>query len=157
MSKADLLDLTVAELAKHLRAKEVSPVELTDAYLQHIEQLDPKLKAYITVTADLAREQARTAEKELTAGRWRSPFHGVPIALKDLCHTKEIRTTGGSRILRDFLPDDDSTVWTRLREAGAILLGKLNMHEFAYGITSNNPHWGTCRNPYDQERIPGGS
>ena len=109
------------------------------------------------MTADLARDLARKAETEIAAGRWRGPFHGVPIGLKDLCYTKGILTTGGSKILGKFVPDHDSTVWARLSEAGAVLLGKLNLHEFAYGATSNNPHWGTCRNPYDLERIPGGS
>jgi aspartyl-tRNA(Asn)/glutamyl-tRNA(Gln) amidotransferase subunit A len=153
----DIVTLDVAALSAKLRRKEISPVEVTDAYLHRIDTLNDRLKAYITVTADLAREQARAAEQEIGSGEWRGPLHGVPIALKDLCYTKGIRTTGGSRILGDFVPDYDSTVWTRLKDAGAVLLGKLNLHEFAYGITSGNPHWGVCRNPYDTGRIPGGS
>ena len=153
----ELLALDVSKLAPRLRSREISPVELTAAYLDRIAQLDPRLRAYITITADLARGQALAAETEIAAGRWRGPFHGVPVALKDLCYTKGVRTTGGSKILADFVPDHDSTVWDRLRAAGAILLGKLNLHEFAYGISSNNPHWGTCRNPYGLDRIPGGS
>jgi aspartyl-tRNA(Asn)/glutamyl-tRNA(Gln) amidotransferase subunit A len=158
MSKFDeLLKFDVAALGNRLRAKEISPLELTDAYLDRIEKLDGKLLAYITVTADAARAAARKAEAEITAGDWRGPFHGVPVALKDLCYTKGIRTTGGSKILADFVPDFDCTLWARLSAAGAILLGKLNLHEFASGATNTNPHWGTCRNPYNLERVPGGS
>ncbi|HYB91301.1 MAG TPA: amidase [Candidatus Binataceae bacterium] len=153
----ELLSLDVARLAEKLRAREISPVELTEAYLDRIARTDEKIRAYITVTGDLARKSARKAEREIVAGKWRGPFHGVPIALKDLCYTKGIRTTGGSKILADFKPDHDSTVWSRLSRAGAILLGKLNLHEFAYGISSSNPHWGIVRNPYALDRIPGGS
>lgn len=153
----ELISFDVATLADKLRAKEISPVELTNAYLDRIEKLDGKLRAYITVTADIARAAAKSAESEIAAGRWRGPFHGVPIALKDLCCTAGIRTTGGSKILADYVPDYDCTVWRRLESAGAILLGKLNLHEFAAGATNTNPHWGICRNPYNLERIPGGS
>ncbi|HEY2662758.1 MAG TPA: amidase [Candidatus Binataceae bacterium] len=153
----DLINQEVAILSGQLRTKQLSPVELTEAYLKRIGELDSNLHAYITVTGDLAREQARVAESEIVRGAYRSPFHGIPIALKDLCYTKGVRTTGGSKILADFVPVHDSTVWARLREAGAILLGKLNLHEFAYGVTSSNPHWGAVRNPYDTTRIPGGS
>ena len=156
-SPSPLLDYDVAALSQKLRSKEISPVELTEAYLDRIDAVDERINSYITVTAQVAREMARKAEAEIAAGRWRGPFHGVPIGLKDLCYTKGILTTGGSKILADFVPNHDSTVWTRLREAGAVLLGKLNLHEFAYGATTNNPHWGACRNPYDLERIPGGS
>jgi aspartyl-tRNA(Asn)/glutamyl-tRNA(Gln) amidotransferase subunit A len=154
---SQLLDFDVAALSQKLRAKEISPIELTQTYLDRIDAVDERIVSYITVTADVAREMARKAEAEITAGRWRGPFHGVPIGLKDLCYTKGILTTGGSKILGEFVPDHDSTVWTRLSEAGAVLLGKLNLHEFAYGATTNNPHWGTCHNPYDLNRIPGGS
>jgi aspartyl-tRNA(Asn)/glutamyl-tRNA(Gln) amidotransferase subunit A len=153
----DMLALDVAALSARLRAKEMSPVEVTEAYLGRIDALDSKLRAYITVTADVARSAAKAAEGEIQAGRWRGPMHGVPVALKDLVYTRGIRTTGGSKILADFVPTHDATVWSRLANAGAVLLGKLNLHEFAYGITSTNPHWGTVRNPYDPERIPGGS
>jgi aspartyl-tRNA(Asn)/glutamyl-tRNA(Gln) amidotransferase subunit A len=152
-----LLDLDVAALSQKLRSREISPVELTQAYLDRIEAVDERVVSYITVTADLARETARKAEAEIAGGHWRGPFHGVPIGLKDLCYTKGILTTGGSKILGEFVPNHDSTVWTRLSEAGAVLLGKLNLHEFAYGATTNNPHWGACHNPYDLNRIPGGS
>ncbi len=152
-----LLDFDVAALSQKLRSREISPVELTHAYLDRIEAVDERVVSYITVTADLAREMARKAEAEIAGGHWRGPFHGVPIGLKDLCYTKGILTTGGSKILGEFVPNHDSTVWTRLSEAGAVLLGKLNLHEFAYGATTNNPHWGACHNPYDLNRIPGGS
>jgi aspartyl-tRNA(Asn)/glutamyl-tRNA(Gln) amidotransferase subunit A len=153
----ELISFDVATLADKFKAREVSPVEVTDAYLARIERIDPKIHTYITVTADLARKSAKKAEQEIAAGRWKGPFHGVPIGLKDLVYTKGIRSTAGSKILGDFKPAFDATVWARLKRAGAVLLGKLNMHEFAYGITSNNPHWGTVRNPYGLDRIPGGS
>jgi aspartyl-tRNA(Asn)/glutamyl-tRNA(Gln) amidotransferase subunit A len=156
-SYEELLSFDVASLSAKLHTKEISPVELTEAYLDRIQRTDGKVRAYVTVTDDLARKAARKAEHEIVAGKWRGPFHGVPIALKDLCYTKGILTTGGSKILGDFKPFYDSTVWTRLARAGAILLGKLNLHEFAYGITSSNPHCGIVRNPYALDRIPGGS
>src|SRR6202035_3412648 len=150
MARSDeLLTFDVAELSGKLRAKEISPVELTAAYLDRIEKTEARIHAYITVTADLARAAAKKAESEITAGKWRGPFHGVPVALKDLCYTTGIRTTGGSKILAEFVSDFDCTLWTRLAEAGAVLLGKLNLHEFAAGATSTNPHWGACHNPYN--------
>jgi aspartyl-tRNA(Asn)/glutamyl-tRNA(Gln) amidotransferase subunit A len=154
---AELLSFDVAGLAEKFRTRQLSPVEVTEAYLERIELLDEKLLAYITVTADRARAAARLAESEIVSGEWRGPFHGVPVALKDLCYTHGILTTGGSKILADFVPDFDSTLWLRLKDAGAVLLGKLNLHEFASGATTTNPHWGTCRNPYNLDRIPGGS
>ncbi len=156
-SHEELLSFDVATLGAMLREREISPVELTEAYLERIARTDQTLRAYITVTDTVARKAARKAETEIMKGKWRGPFHGVPIALKDLCYTRGIRTTGGSKILADFEPAHDSTVWTRLARAGAVLLGKLNLHEFAYGITSSNPHWGFVRNPYGTDRIPGGS
>ena len=135
---AEILDLDVAALAEKIRAKTLSPVEITEAYLERIDAHQERLLAYITVTADDAREAARKAESEIMGGNWRGPFHGVPIALKDLCNTRSVLTTGGSKILSDFVPNFDCTVWARLREAGAILLGKLNLHEFASGATSTN-------------------
>ena len=109
------------------------------------------------MTGDLARASAREAEREIIAGRYRGALHGIPIAVKDLFATVGIRTTAGSRILRDWVPDRDATVVRRLRESGAVLLGKLGMHEFAYGISSVNPHFGDVHNPWDPTRIPGGS
>ena len=131
--------------------------------LARIEHLNPKLNAYITVTAELALAHAKKAESELFAPRGRKgnrdrgPLHGIPISLKDNIYTKGIRTTAGSKILKDFIPQRDAKVVIQLKEAGAVILGKTNMHEFAYGVTSNNPHYGPVRNPWDLERISGGS
>src|SRR5216684_7392062 len=157
MAKQDeLLNLDIVALSEHFRARELSPVEVTEAYLKRIEETEQRLHAYVTVTADVARNSARDAEKEIIAGRWRGPFHGVPVALKDLCNTRGILTTSGSKVLKDNVPDHDSTLWARLAAQGAVLLGKLNMHEFACGGTAATA-WGTTLNPYDPERIPGGS
>jgi aspartyl-tRNA(Asn)/glutamyl-tRNA(Gln) amidotransferase subunit A len=153
----EVIALDVAALSDQIRSRVLSPVEITDTYLDRIENTDTRLRAYITVTADHARAAAKAAEQEIMGGKWRGPFHGVPIALKDLCYTRGIRTTGGSKILAEFVPDFDCTIWARLAQAGAVLLGKLNLHEFASGATSANPHWGICRNPYNLECIPGGS
>ena len=157
MASNEILDLDVAGLADHLRAKKLSPLEVTKTYLDRIARIDEKIRAYITVTGDDALAAAKRAESEIASGNWRGVFHGVPIGLKDLLYTKGVRTTGGSKILADFRPDFDATSWARLKAQGAVMLGKLNLHEFAYGVTSSNPHWGVCRNPYDLERIPGGS
>jgi aspartyl-tRNA(Asn)/glutamyl-tRNA(Gln) amidotransferase subunit A len=153
----DAARLTLEAAAEALRTRQVSPLALTDACLERIEALEPRLNAFITVTGDLAREQARAAEREIEAGRYKGPLHGIPVAVKDLFATKGIRTTAGSRILADWIPADDATVVRRLREAGAVLLGKLGLHEFAYGISSVNPHFGDVRNPWDTTKIPGGS
>jgi len=153
----------IEEVARLYRKRKLSPVELTKLMLTRIEQLNPKLNAYITVTAEVALAQAKKAEAELFAPRGRKghrdrgPLHGIPISLKDNIYTKGIRTTAGSKILKDFIPQYDAEVWAKLREAGAILLGKTNLHEFAYGVTTNNPHYGPTRNPWDLTRIPGGS
>jgi aspartyl-tRNA(Asn)/glutamyl-tRNA(Gln) amidotransferase subunit A len=157
MSSQELLNLDVATLGEEIRARRISPVELTEAYLARIEAIEKRVAAYITVTADRARADAMRADSEIAAGHWRGPFHGVPVALKDLCYTSGIRTTGGAKILADFVPAYDATVWARLAEAGAVLLGKLNLHEFANGASSSNPHFGFVRNPYNLEHIPGGS
>ena len=153
----DLANLSIEQAARALRDRELSPLELTDAYLDRIERLNPRINAYITVTAERAREDARRATEELAAGRARGPLHGIPIAHKDLYETAGIRTTGGSKIHADHIPDADCTVARKLRDAGTILLGKLNTHEYAYGVTTNNPHYGPTRNPWDLARIPAGS
>ena len=132
-------------------------MELTDFFLERISRFNPPLNAFITVTADFARKQARQAEREIAAGRYRGPLHGIPISLKDLFYTAGIRTTAGSRILRKFFPKENAFVVDRLFKAGAILLGKTNLHEFAYGVTSINPHFGAVHNPWDLDRIAGGS
>lgn len=148
---------TVEALSTLLARKKVSPVELTQLFLSRIERLNPNLNAFITVTPEVALSEARTAEKELLRGKRRGVLHGIPVALKDNIWSKGVRTTMGSLILRDFLPSDDATVVRKLRQAGAIVLGKTNLHEFAYGVTSENPHYGPVRNPWNTDRIAGGS
>jgi len=150
-------NLTIAKMAPLIRKKKISPVELTETFLERIQQLQPKLNAFITVTADLARKKARQAERDLLKGKYRGPLHGIPISLKDLFYTAGVRTTGGSKILRSFVPRENAAVVDRLHAAGAILLGKTNLHEFAYGVTNNNPHYGPVHNPWDLKRVPGGS
>jgi len=163
MSDTDLAFASIEEVGKLFRKRKLSPVELTKLMLARIDRLNPKLNAYITVTVEIALAQAKRAEAELFAPRGRKghrdrgPLHGIPISLKDNIYTRGIRTTAGSKILRDFIPDEDATVVGQLKNAGAILLGKTNMHEFAYGVTSNNPHYGPVHNPWDPARIPGGS
>lgn len=163
MTDADLAFASIEQIGKLFRKRKLSPVELTKLMLSRIEQLNPKLNAYLTVSADLALAQAKKAESELYAPRGRKghrdrgPLHGIPISLKDNIHTKGIRTTAGSKILKDFIPQHDAAVMAQLKEAGAVILGKTNMHEFAYGVTTNNPHYGPTRNPWDVSRIPGGS
>jgi aspartyl-tRNA(Asn)/glutamyl-tRNA(Gln) amidotransferase subunit A len=150
---------SVADLARLIATKEVSPVDVVRAHLDRIAALDARLRCFVTLTAQAALEAARVAEGELAAGRSRGPLHGVPFALKDLFDTAGVRTTGGSKILADRVPADDATVVRRLSAAGAISLGKLTMHEFAYGPEGLNVHYGTSRNPWDAgaERIAGGS
>lgn len=152
-----LTELTIAQAATLFRARQLSPVELTEAYLQRIERLNPAINAFITITAEPARAQARRATEELADGIDRGALHGMPIALKDLFATAGIRTTAGSKVLAGWVPETDSTAARKLHEAGAVLLGKLNTHEFAYGGTTDNPHYGPTRNPWDTARIPGGS
>jgi len=135
-------------------------VELTQHLLERIREWNPRLNAYITVCEDQALQVAKQAEAELCAKRKRrdrGPLHGIPISLKDNIYTKDVRTTGGSKILKDFVPLHDAPVVAALKQAGAVILGKTNMHEFAYGVTTENPHYGPARNPWDLQRIPGGS
>jgi aspartyl-tRNA(Asn)/glutamyl-tRNA(Gln) amidotransferase subunit A len=149
--------VTIIEAAEALRARQVSSVELTRAALEALERLNPKLNAYLTVTADTALDRARRADEELAGGLDLGPLHGMPISLKDLFYTRGVRTTNGSRLFENFVPDYDGTVVERLAAAGAVFLGKTGMHELAYGVTSNNPHFGPVRNPHNTDRIPGGS
>ncbi len=149
--------MTIREAAAALRGRSVSAVELTTAALSRIDRLNSTLRAFITVTADSAMQRAKQADVELAAGRERGPLHGIPVAVKDLFGTRGVRTTGGSKIFENFVPEENSAVVDKLEAAGAVLLGKLNQHELAYGITSANPHFGAVRNPWDKERSPGGS
>jgi len=157
MKDKELCFLTIGELSKLIEKKGVSPVEVTTSFLERIDQLDGQINAYITVLADEARKSSEEAERAILSGNYLGPLHGIPIAAKDLFWTKGIRTTAGSKILADFIPEEDSIVSRKLRVAGAIIIGKTNLHEFAIGGTSDNPHYGAIRNPWDMERVPGGS
>jgi aspartyl-tRNA(Asn)/glutamyl-tRNA(Gln) amidotransferase subunit A len=150
-------DLTIARLAPLIRRKKISPVEVTRFLLDRIFTLQPVINAYLTVTADLALAQARKEEREISRGNYKGALHGIPISLKDLFHTRGIRTTAGSRVLKDFVPKDNAAAVDRLLDSGCIILGKTNLHEFAYGITNVNPHFGAVRNPWNPGRISGGS
>lgn len=152
----DLVFQPFAELAPLIRRKKLSPVELTRACLDRIQAMEPKVNAFLTVTTDLALEQARQAEREIRAGRYRGPLHGIPYGLKDLIATKGIRTTNGSKVTQDWIPDFDATVVERLRRAGAILVGKVNMLEFAMGSGQRGLK-GPARNPWDLAYSPSGS
>ena len=156
---AELTFLSAGELARLIAGKQVSPVEVVTAHLERITALDGSLRSFITLTAEAAMAAAREAESAVTAGRPLGRLHGVPLGLKDLYDTAGVRTTGGSKILADRVPAADATVVRRLREAGMIMLGKLNMVEFAYGPEGRNAHYGHARNPWDAatHRMAGGS
>jgi aspartyl-tRNA(Asn)/glutamyl-tRNA(Gln) amidotransferase subunit A len=149
--------LSAAELGRLIRQKEVSPVEIVDAHLQRIEALEPKLNAFITITGDKARDAARTAEKELEQGIDRGPLHGIPLGLKDAYDTQGLRTTYGCQVFDSHVPEEDSTTARRLREAGTVLLGKLNLHTLEFGPTGQNEFYGDMHNPWDVARYSGGS
>ena len=154
-----LTALTLAEARDAIHAGELSPVDLTEACLARIESVNPSLNAFLEVTADTALAQARAATEAVDRGgaKLLSSLHGIPLALKDLYNMQGVRTTAGSKLFKDNLAAEDAYVTGRLRAAGAVLLGKLNMHEWAYGVTTVNPHFGPCRNPWDTARITGGS
>jgi aspartyl-tRNA(Asn)/glutamyl-tRNA(Gln) amidotransferase subunit A len=149
--------LTILEAAALIRSRMLSPVELTRACLDRITAWEPSINAFITVTADQALEAAFAHERMISEGYYLGPLHGVPIGIKDNIYTAGVRTTAGSKVLADNIPDSDATVVARLRNAGAVILGKLNMHEFATGATNDNPHYGPTRNPWDPNRSPAGS
>ena len=149
--------MTILELADALRAKRISSLELMRETLDRIARDNQRLNAFITVDVEAALARASAMDAELSHGIDRGPLHGIPFAHKDLVYTKGIRTTGGSKIFAGFVPDHDADIAVNLNNAGAVLVGKTNLHEFAYGITSTNPHFGAVRNPWDTERIPGGS
>jgi len=157
MAVDDLCYLTIAEAAAGLRRRDFSAMELTDACLDRIDAIDGKLHSFITLTADIARHQARQAKQELASGTDRGPLHGIPVALKDLYMTRGIRTTCHSAVLENWIPEYSATTVTKLREAGAIVLGKLGMHEFAFGGPSTDAPFPAVRNPWNTEHIPGGS
>jgi aspartyl-tRNA(Asn)/glutamyl-tRNA(Gln) amidotransferase subunit A len=154
---ADIAALSLSEAAELLKTRKLSPLDVTRACLHQIEHQNPKLNAFITVTADGALASAREAEKEIQRGRWRGPLHGVPIGLKDLIDTAGVRTTAASGLFRERVPSQDAYVVQRLKAAGAVLVGKLNLHELAYGGSSAISYFGAVRNPWDRARSPGGS
>lgn len=153
----DLLRKTVTELSGLIKDKKVSPVEVTQNLLDYVDQGNKDTNSYISVTADSAMKRAKEAEKEITSGDYKGVFHGVPIALKDNIYFENEVTTMASKIHKDFVSKDDATVTARLRDAGAVFTGKLNMHEYAWGIDNNNPHFGAVHNPWNPEKVPGGS
>jgi aspartyl-tRNA(Asn)/glutamyl-tRNA(Gln) amidotransferase subunit A len=149
--------VTILEAGRALRSRKISSLELTNRCLDHIAKLNPRLNAFITVTEQSARQRAEELDRELASGHDRGPLHGIPIAHKDLIATKGVRTTSGSKLFADHVPTVDAHVTEKLNAAGAVMLGKTGLHELAYGITSDNPHFGTIRNPRNPEHIPGGS
>ena len=157
MPDAELVTLTISELAPRIKAREISPVELTEAALAQVDRLQPTLNSFITMLHERARTQAKEQEAALMRGEYRGPLHGIPIGIKDNIATAGIRTTVGTKVLAGHVPAEDAFVVSRMQEAGAIILGKENMEEFAAGSTSNNPHYGAVHNPWDLDMIPGGS
>jgi aspartyl-tRNA(Asn)/glutamyl-tRNA(Gln) amidotransferase subunit A len=152
-----MIDISIAEASDLLRRKQISPVELTTSCLARIERLNPTINAFITVMRESALDQAREAEDEIVAGNWRGLLHGIPIGLKDLIDTAGVKTTCASALFADRVPTQDAEIVGRLRSAGAVLIGKQNMQEFAWGGTSTSSYFGPVRNPWDIERIACGS
>jgi aspartyl-tRNA(Asn)/glutamyl-tRNA(Gln) amidotransferase subunit A len=149
--------VTISEVGAALRGKKLSVRELTEETLRRVADANPHLNAFLTVTEAAARARATVLDDELARGIDRGPLHGVPIAHKDNILTRGVRTTSGSKIFADFVPQQDAAIVSQLNDAGTVMIGKTGLHEFAYGITSNNPHFGAIRNPWDRELIPGGS
>ncbi|MDQ3659309.1 MAG: amidase, partial [Actinomycetota bacterium] len=154
MGKSGLPE-SLAALARAIRERNISPVEAVETCLERIEA--DETNSFITVTSERAMEAAKVAEREMLAGEHRGPLHGVPVALKDLISTKDVRTTMASAFFEDHVPDESATVARKLEEAGAVLVGKTNTHEFAYGPTGDRSFFGPTRNPHDHARITGGS
>jgi aspartyl-tRNA(Asn)/glutamyl-tRNA(Gln) amidotransferase subunit A len=157
MDTLEICYMGAGDLSKLVQSKEISPVEIIEAHLTRIDATEPMLNSFITLLADQARKSARQAEKDIQAGRYKGPLHGIPVALKDLYNTGGVRTTSGSRIFDTFIPSEDCTVAAKFHQAGAILLGKLNMHQFAYGPTGENPDYGHMHNPWNPDMVTGGS
>src|SRR5947207_2358897 len=148
---------SIADAAAKVRQREISPVELPRECLEQIDRLKPTRNAFITITAESALVEAKKAEQEIHSGKWRGPLHGIPIGLKDLIDTAGIRTTAASAVFRDRIPAEDADVVKKLKTAGAVFIGKQNLHEFAYGGSSLVSHFGPIRNPVNPEFIAGGS
>lgn len=157
MSDQELLALTISEIAPKIKAREVSPVEITRAALERITRLTPSVNSFITVLHDQALVRAKEQEQALVNDGYRGPLHGIPIGIKDNMATRGIRTTIGSRVFANHVPDQDAAVVERCRDAGAVVLGKENLHEFAMGVSSDNPHYGAVHNPWALDYVPGGS
>ena len=153
----DLTQLTLSEARELVARREITAQEITTAHLERIKTHDPGINSYLKVTSALARQQAKEADRVLAAGEPIGPLHGLPIAVKDLFFTRGIPTTGGSPLLKDHLPAEDAAAVTRLYRAGAVLLGKLHLHEWAIGVTGQNPHFPDCNNPWARTHLPGGS
>src|SRR5262249_11451246 len=157
MADTTLVTMTISELAPKIKAKAISPVELTEAVLAQVDRLQPTLNSFITILHAQARQQAREQEAALMRGEYRGPLHGIPIGIKDNIATAGIRTTVGSKVFTDYVPEEDAYVVSRCKEAGAVMIGKENLEEFAAGSTSNNLHYGAVHNPWNLDHIPGGS
>jgi len=157
MSELDLATTTVTELAPLIKSKKLSIIDLTKQFLQRIERYNPALNAFQTITAEDALKQSRLLDRELRADKWRGPLHGIPFSIKDNLAIRGVKTTAGSKQLADWVPSYDATVVEKLKSAGAVILGKTNMHEWASGSTTINPYYGTTANPWDRQRISGGS
>ncbi len=157
MPSSELCFLSIHELAEKTRAREISPCETIKAHLAQIDRLNPEINAFITVCHEEATAAAILAEEEISSGKYRGPLHGIPIGVKDIIDTGRIRTTQGSSFYSENVPEKDAECIRRLKEAGAIVIGKCNTHEFAAGSTTKNPHYGACANPWDTSRVPAGS
>jgi aspartyl-tRNA(Asn)/glutamyl-tRNA(Gln) amidotransferase subunit A len=156
-SSNSFLEWSLSDLSSAIKRKKISPLEVTKALLQQIHEKNPLLNAYITVMEEVALRKAKKAEKEIQKGNIKGPLHGIAIGLKDLVYTKGVRTTFGAERYKDFLPDTDAEIVTRLEKAGAIVIGKCNMHQFAYGATGDRSFFGPVRNPHNPQKITGGS
>ena len=157
MNRRSLFGLSAVKIGKMIKDREVSPVEVVNTFLERIYSYDNKINSFIRVMEGSALYEAKKLEDEIINGHWRSPLHGVPFAAKDIIDTKGVPTTAGSKILNDYIPTEDAYIIKKLKDAGAILVGKLNLHEFAFGITSRNPHYGSTLNPWDLTKMCGGS
>lgn len=157
MLSKELVKKSVEELAPLIETKSISPVELTEAVLNHADATEEKINAYMEIYRNEALADAKAAEEEILSGHYRGMYHGIPMAVKDIIYFKDKVTTMSSKIHKDFVSDYDATVVTKLRDAGVVFTGKLSMHEYAWGITNNNPHYGAVKNPWNLEKIPGGS
>ena len=157
MSSGDLCYLSIVELSEKIKLRELSPLEVIESHLAQIDKLNPIINAFITVCHDGAREAAKQAEKDIANSKYRGPLHGIPFGVKDIINSGGVLTTHGSSFYTENIPDEDAECVRKLKEAGVILIGKCNTHEFAAGSTTKNPHYGACGNPWDPSRVPAGS